>query len=95
MPVVKINAITVPEGQGEQLEARFAQRNHSVEQADDFESFQLLRPVSGETRYFVVSTWKDEQSYQNWHTSQSGQHHGGNSPVATTAQLLEFVSVDL
>ncbi len=86
MSVVKINAITVPEGKGADLEARFVGRNHDVEQQPGFESFQLLRPTAGGTRYFVVSTWADEDS---------GAHHGGNNPVATGAELLEFEAVEL
>ncbi|MDQ1131161.1 antibiotic biosynthesis monooxygenase [Microbacterium sp. SORGH_AS_0888] len=95
MSVVKINAITVPEGRGPDLEARFVGRNHDVEQQPGFEGFQLLRPVVGETRYFVVSTWADEESYQAWRTGQAGAHHGGSNPVATGAELLEFETVAL
>ena len=50
MSIVKINAITVPEGAGPQLEERFAARKHAVDQAPGFEGFQLLRPVQGEDR---------------------------------------------
>lgn len=96
MSVVKINAISVPEGKGADLEARFSGRDHAVEQQPGFEGFQLLRPVAGETRYFVVSTWADEASYQAWRSGQAGAHHGGGaSPVATGAELLEFETVEL
>lgn len=95
MSVVKINAITVPEGKGPDLEARFVGRNHDVEQQPGFESFQLLRPTNGGDRYFVVSTWADEDSYQAWRTGQAGAHHGGSNPVATGAELLEFETVTL
>jgi heme-degrading monooxygenase HmoA len=95
MSVVKINAIAVPEGRGADLEARFAGRAHSVEAQPGFESFQLLRPVAGEDRYFVVSTWDSESSYQAWRTGQAGAHHGGPNPVANGAKLLEFEVVDL
>ncbi len=66
MSVVKINAIHVPEGHGAELEKRFAARKHSVDQAEGFEGFQLLRPVKGDDRYFVVTTWADEASFQSW-----------------------------
>lgn len=57
MSIVKINAISVPEGAGEELEKRFAARQNAVDSAPGFEGFQLLRPVSGEDRYFVVTQW--------------------------------------
>ena len=53
MSVVKINAITVPDGRGAELEARFAARARAVDGVEGFEGFELLRPVDGETRYFV------------------------------------------
>jgi heme-degrading monooxygenase HmoA len=70
MSVVKINAITVPEGMGPQLEERFANRARMVEGSDGFEDFQLLRPVEGETRYFVYTRWSSEEHFQAWMNSQ-------------------------
>ncbi len=89
MSVVKINAITIPEGMGPQLEGRFAGRAKMVEQFDGFEDFQLLRPTEGESRYFVYTRWASEEHFQAWMNSQdferghaSGQAEGGHPPVA-------------
>jgi heme oxygenase (mycobilin-producing) len=98
MTVVKINAITVPEGQGPELEARFAARKHAVDQAPGFEGFQLLRPVKGETRYFVITHWATEEDFEAWRSARNGAHDEGGparQPVATGAELLEFEVVDL
>jgi heme oxygenase (mycobilin-producing) len=94
--VVKINAISVPEGAGADLEARFAARARSVEQMPGFEEFQLLRPVEGETRYFVYTRWDSEESFQAWVSSQAFQHgharaeSSDGKPVATGSALLGF-----
>jgi len=105
MAVVKINAIEVPEGAGPELERRFANRLHAVDGQPGFISFELLRPVSGETRYFVLTHWEDEESFQAWRTGPAieahagerarpvgeGAGHGpGQGPVSTGASLLEF-----
>ncbi|ALJ21643.1 antibiotic biosynthesis monooxygenase family protein [Microbacterium sp. No. 7] len=97
MSVVKINALSVPEGTGPELEARFAARKHSVDGQPGFQGFQLLRPVAGESRYFVVTTWDAEESFQAWRATRAGDAHGGHdrAPVATGAELLEFEVVDL
>ena len=99
MSVVKINAIAVPEGMGAEIEKRFAARAKSVESMPGFEGFELLRPVSGETRYFVYTRWADEESFQGWISSQSfGQGHArpdGERPVAQGADLLSFEVVEL
>ena len=105
MAVVKINAIEVPEGAGPELERRFANRLHAVDGQPGFISFELLRPVSGDNRYFVLTHWEDEASFQTWrngpaieaHASERGRPVGegqgaehGQGPVSTGATLLEF-----
>lgn len=97
MSVVKINALSVPDGAGPELEARFAARKHAVDSAPGFEGFQLLRPTAGESRYFVVTTWATEGDFQAWRTGRAQEAHAGHerSPVASGAELLEFEVVDL
>ena len=92
MAVVKINAITVPEGAGPELEKRFANRAGSVDGSKGFLGFQLLRPVKGDDRYFVVTQWETEEDFQAWAGGPARQAHAGEraKPVATGADLLEF-----
>lgn len=85
MTVVKINAIEVPEGAGPELEARFAARAGAVEHSPGFEGFQLLRPVEGESRYFVMTWWESEDAFQAWLGSQDfakGHANAGGSAAA-------------
>lgn len=100
MSVVKINAISVPEGAGPELEKRFAARKNAVDSSPGFEGFQLLRPTKGETRYFVVTTWESEDAFRSWADHGAKAAHapsgdGAKKPVASGADLLEFEVVDL
>lgn len=101
MSVVKINAISVPEGMGPMLEQRFAERARLVEEMPGFEHFQLLRPVNGDDRYFVVTHWADDDSFKAWVESEQFRHGHAKAdspdgkPVASHADLLEFEVVDL
>lgn len=99
MSVVKINAIDVPEGRGAELEARFAKRAGEVDKMPGFEHFELLRPVEGESRYFVYTRWESEDAFQAWVQSRHfGESHakpeGAAKPVAHGADLLAFEVVD-
>lgn len=100
MTVVKINAIEVPEGAGAELEARFAARRRAVEGSRGFLGFELLRPVAGETRYFVYTRWESEEDYQAWAADGARAAHSGSggqgrpAPAATGASLLEFELVE-
>jgi heme-degrading monooxygenase HmoA len=98
MSVVKINAIEVPEGTGKELEGRFAARAKAVDGMPGFEGFELLRPVEGETRYFVYTRWASEEQFQTWLNSQEfthGHSAGGTQTVGTGSALLSFEVVDL
>jgi heme-degrading monooxygenase HmoA len=92
MAVVKINAIEVPEGAGPELEKRFAARLGAVDSQPGFLGFELLRPVGGETRYFVYTKWETEEHFQAWSTGPARQAHAGERgrPVASGSGLLEF-----
>jgi heme-degrading monooxygenase HmoA len=90
--VVKINAISVPPPARAELERRFAARAHTVDGADGFLGFQLLRPVAGDDRYFVVTRWRDDAAFEAWRDGDARAAHAGegNRPVASGADLLEF-----
>jgi heme-degrading monooxygenase HmoA len=97
MAVVKINAIEVPEGAGPELEKRFAARQSAVEHAPGFLAFELLRPVAGESRYFVYTRWETEEAFQAWVSSSSftrghaqAAKDRGERPVAHGSALLGF-----
>ena len=96
MAVVKINAIEVPDGSGPELERRFAARLGAVDSAPGFLGFDLLRPVSGETRYFVVTKWESDEHFQDWMRGAGMAAHSGerSKPVGTGSSLLEFEIVE-
>ncbi|TXR55537.1 antibiotic biosynthesis monooxygenase family protein [Quadrisphaera setariae] len=102
MSVVVINALDVPDGAGAEVERRFAARKHAVDGAEGFEGFQLLRPVAGESRYFVVTQWASREAFEAWRDGGARVAHsdgdGGPAPrrpVATGSTLLEFEVVKL
>ena len=64
--VIKINAITVPEGAGDELAQRFAARAGAVDDQEGFEGFELLRPTDERRQWLVVTRWRDEASFQSW-----------------------------
>jgi len=92
MTVVKINAIEVPEGAGPELERRFGARHGAVDSAPGFLGFELLRPVAGETRYFVYTKWESEEHFRAWADGPAKEAHAGEraKPVASGSSLLEF-----
>ena len=92
MSIVRINAITVPDGAGDELARRFQQRVGEVEHMAGFEGFELLRPTSGNT-WYVYTRWASEEDFLAWVNSPAfarGHAEASRQPVAHGAELLSF-----
>jgi len=84
MTVVKINAITVREGSGDELARRFAKRAGAVDDADGFEGFELLQPNDRRDVWLVLTRWRDDESFNAWVSSPAFAHgHRGASGQST------------
>jgi len=100
MTIVKINAIEVLAGSGDELAHRFAARAGAVDSQDGFEGFELLKPTDGRTTWLVVTRWRDEASFQAWlHSPAFGHGHrsaaersGGPAPapVGVSSELWSY-----
>tara|TARA_B100000902_G_C27225011_1_gene871670 strand:- start:348 stop:665 length:318 start_codon:yes stop_codon:yes gene_type:complete len=93
MSIVRINAITVPEGAGGELQKRFENRIGEVETMEGFESFELLRPSEESNTWYVYTRWESEEAFLAWVHSPSfarGHAEASKEPVAHGAELLSF-----
>ncbi|MFP5576837.1 MAG: antibiotic biosynthesis monooxygenase family protein [Acidimicrobiia bacterium] len=98
MTVIKINAITVPEGSGDELARRFAARAGAVDGQEGFEGFELLKPADDRNTWLVVTRWADQASFDAWVSSPSFAHgHRGadkptdsGAPVSVSAELWSY-----
>ena len=97
VPVIKINAITVPAGSGDELARRFAARAGAVDSQDGFLGFELLRPTDDRTTWLVVTRWRDTAAFDAWVSSSAfGRGHQGDSggderpPVAASSELWSY-----
>ena len=92
--VIKINAITVDAGAGDELARRFAARIGAVDNQDGFEGFELLQPTDERTTWLVVTRWRDEEAFQAWVSSPafSHGHQGANAPHAAAQKPVAMSS---
>ncbi|GAB3994679.1 antibiotic biosynthesis monooxygenase family protein [Nocardioides marmoraquaticus] len=101
MSVIKINAITVPAGSGDELAHRFAARAGAVDDADGFEGFELLKPTDDRDQWLVITRWRDEDAFQGWLSSPgfaeghrtAAERAGGEAPqrpVSTHSEVWSY-----
>lgn len=92
MPVIEIDAISLPAEAHAELEKRLANRAGTAEHSPGFVRFQLLRAVAGDDRYFVLTEWESEDDFVAWRDRDARAAHDaprGPTP-ATGIDLGEF-----
>ncbi len=100
MTVIKINALTVPEGMGDEVARRFGARAGAVDDADGFEGFELLRPTDDRDTWLVVTRWRDDEAFEAWRGSGAAEaahrqppaagHGGEGQPMGLSAELWSY-----
>ncbi|ROR73052.1 antibiotic biosynthesis monooxygenase family protein [Bogoriella caseilytica] len=98
MTVIKINAIDVPAGSGDELAHRFAARAGSIDGVDGFLGFELLKPTDERSTWLVLTRWRDDAAFEAWRDSAAfgeSHRHGSSDgakqrPVGTSAQLWSY-----
>ncbi|MGC5626680.1 antibiotic biosynthesis monooxygenase family protein [Georgenia sp. Z1344] len=90
MPFVNITALTFPAGAEAEIEQRFAARKKAVDASPGFLGFELLRPVVGEGRYFVVTRWESRDDYEAWSSARPAGGHENDQKRGMDVQVLGF-----
>ncbi|MGD8558333.1 MAG: antibiotic biosynthesis monooxygenase, partial [Gammaproteobacteria bacterium] len=63
---VVTNRVPVVESFREQFEERFRQRAGQVEKQPGFIRMEIMRPIDEDSPYLVMTTWQDEEAFNNW-----------------------------
>ena len=66
MSYIVANRVFVKPEYADEFEQRFKNRAGQINQQPGFRLMEVLKPVSEETPYVVLTHWKDEQAFQNW-----------------------------
>jgi heme-degrading monooxygenase HmoA len=63
---VVANRVPVASGWAETFEERFRQRAGQIDKQAGFLRMQILKPVSDDSPYVVLTTWQDKASFEAW-----------------------------
>ncbi len=63
---VVTNRVTVASEWRDKFEERFQQRAGQVDKQPGFIRMDIMRPISEETPYLVLTVWQDKQAFENW-----------------------------
>ena len=66
---VALSRFIVANDKSDAVQAAFRNRPHLVDQAPGFLSMQVMCPIDGPNEVWLVTHWRDEESYRIWHRS--------------------------
>ena len=66
---VAISRFRVSNGMSSEVAEAFRSRPHMVESAAGFVRLDVLSPAEDDAEFWLVTYWKDEQSFRTWHRS--------------------------
>lgn len=70
MEYIVANRVPVASGYEAMFEERFKNRAGQIEKQAGFVRMQVLKPKSEDTPFVVLTTWKNEQAFQDWVNSE-------------------------
>ena len=65
--VVVLSRFTIANGMLEEVRNAFRHRPHLVDAAIGFLGMEVMSPVDSQAEIWLVTRWRDEQSYRSWH----------------------------
>lgn len=62
-----VSKFKVANGMSEEVRAAFAARPHLVDDAPGFVRMEVVRPVDDQDEFWLLTWWRDEESFREWH----------------------------
>lgn len=83
---VALSRFTIRNDMAEAVRQAFSARPHLVDSAPGFIGMQVMSPIETEEEIWLVTHWRDEQSYRTWHASHS--YHESHSGIPKGLKLV-------
>lgn len=67
MMIVALSRFTIANEMDEEVRKAFQQRPHLVDVVPGFMGMEVMSPLDSPAEIWLLTRWKNEQSYTNWH----------------------------
>jgi len=64
---IALSRFTIANGMTHEVRAAFQQRPHLVDDASGFAGMEVMSPVGNPAEIWLLTRWRDEQCYRDWH----------------------------
>jgi heme oxygenase (mycobilin-producing) len=83
---VALSRFIVANDKSDAVRTAFRNRPHLVDCAPGFLSMQVMYPIDGPKEIWLVTHWRDEQSYRTWHRSH--EYHESHKGIPKGLKLV-------
>ena len=83
---VALSCFTIANGMSAEVQAAFRKRPHLVDDAPGFLGMDVMSPLDAETEIWLLTRWRDEQSYRVWHRSHA--YHDSHKGIPKGLKLV-------
>ena len=81
-----LSRFTIDNGKSDDVRTAFRQRPHLVDHAPGFISMEVMSPLDNQAEVWLVTRWRDEQSYRTWHRSH--EYHESHKGIPKGLKLV-------
>lgn len=67
MMIIALSRFTIANDMTNEVRAAFRRRPHLVDEVNGFLGMEVMSPVDTPAEIWLVTRWRDEQSYRSWH----------------------------
>jgi len=83
---IVLSKFVVANDMTEEVKMAFKNRPHLVENAHGFVRLDVMTPVENPNEIWLITYWRDEESYQLWH--HSSEHHKSHQNIPKGLKLI-------
>ena len=83
---VALSRFTIANDKSEEVRAAFRDRPRLVDDATGFLGMEVMSPIENRAEIWLLTRWRDGQSYRDWHRSH--EYHESHKGIPTGLRLV-------
>jgi heme oxygenase (mycobilin-producing) len=83
---VALSRFTIANDKTDEVRSAFLDRPHLVDAAPGYLGIEVMSPVDNRAEIWLVTRWRDEQSYRTWHRSH--EYHDSHRDIPKGLKLV-------
>lgn len=84
--IIALSRFSIANDMTDEVITAFRQRPHLVDGAPGFLGMEVMNPIDKPAEIWLVTRWKDVQSYQDWHRGH--QYHASHEGIPKGLKLV-------